>query len=1062
MDLNATDALGYGNSNSLSVSGVVNKICNQSETLYRPITLSGGTMTSSGTFTMNGTWDFYGNSIATAAATNNYINGSGALSLRTSTCSFNLGSNSTLSVSVPIIGFNNGTTPMNLQGSGLLLLAGSNAYLGATNISGGTLELGGAGLLSSGTAAANVANYSAAISNSGVLALNTSVNQTFSGVISGLGSLVQNGPGTVVLASTANTYGGATYVNGGGLLLSSGSLLAGGSVSVAGNATFGGIGRAGSATVLPGGTLQAGINGAGSLSLATLGFSGSGGVFLGNLANSYTSGPALSVNGALTTTGAGSIAITVGSLTGTTTGVAYELFAYNSIGGSGSGAFYLAPLPNRTIGQLSNVGNTIDLTLTGGSDYLHWTGAANVYWNTTSGNWMLNSNSAATTYINGNPLVGGDTVSFDNAGGAGTSVLLATTLYPTVATVTGSNNYTFSGPGSIGGLAGLRVQGPGSLTLACSNSYSGGTTLAGGVLNLNAAQAVGSGTLGISGGTLNANYAQSPSLVALSGGLLNLAGSAAVGSGTLSISGGTLADASGSGITLGNNNPQSWSGSFTVSEPNSLNFGAGGVTVSNGPTLTLPGGAVIAGGVISGTGGLTIAGSGTLVIANAGTFSGTATVNGGTLTLQGGNSSPGALQNSPIVVNSNGVLNLSYSDALGYGNTNPLTVYGKVVKSVGQSETLSRPITLSGGTMTSTGLFPSTNGAWNLYGSTITTASGTSSFIAGTGQFSLRTNGSANPAFNLGASSTLTVSVPITSFNNSGTASMNLNGAGLLLLTGSSAYLGATNISSGTLEIGGAGLLSNGTAAANVANYSATIANSGVLAVNTSVAQTFSGVISGSGTLQQMGPGTLTLAASGNTYYGPTVVTGGALAVTGTADINASGRITVSGPTAKLLQLSSVASARDRPQPRHVGRHGHGRNRDRRRPARQLRGRRQRRWRRPDRRQPDVQRRSHNQPAQRLEAECRHAIGLQFRQDDYRQCQPAGVDFRRDHRTDRLLELRRHELRRLRHGHDRRPGHPADGRTDQQCQRPPDRSRHYRKLDLLDGNGPQSSHAVDD
>ena len=169
---------------------------------------------------------------------------------------------------------------------------------------------------------------------------------------------------------------------------------------------------------------------------------------------------------------------------------------------------------------------------------------------------------------------------------------------------------------------------------------------------------------------------------------------------------------------------------------------------------------------------------------------------------------------------------------------------------------------------------------------------------------SLRTNGG-TPAFNVGANSTLTVSAPITGYNNL-TTPLNLQGSGLLLLTGSNAYLGATNISGGTLELGGGGLLSNGTAAANVANYSAAISNSGVLAVNTSANRTFSGVISGQGSLEQLGPGTLTLVTGGNTYHGATVVGGGALALTGTADINASSGITINGPTAKFLQLDSV------------------------------------------------------------------------------------------------------------------------------------------------------------
>ena len=90
---------------------------------------------------------------------------------------------------------------MNFQGLGAAAAHRLERLSGTTNISGGTLELGGAGLLSSGTASAIVANYSAAIANSGVLAVDTSVSQTFSGVISGTGYLQQLGPGTLTLAT---------------------------------------------------------------------------------------------------------------------------------------------------------------------------------------------------------------------------------------------------------------------------------------------------------------------------------------------------------------------------------------------------------------------------------------------------------------------------------------------------------------------------------------------------------------------------------------------------------------------------------------------------------------------------------------------------------------------------------------------------------------------------------------------------------------------------------------------------------------------------------------------
>ena len=117
---------------------------------------------------------------------------------------------------------------------------------------------------------------------------------------------------------------------------------------------------------------------------------------------------------------------------------------------------------------------------------------------------------------------------FDNAAGPAHSVvMLTTTVYPSSITVTSSNNYSFSGSGSIGGVTAVTVNGPGNVTLATSNSYAGGTNLNGGVLNDGAANSFGGGLLTVSGGTLNANNAQLVSSVALSGGLLNLASSAA-------------------------------------------------------------------------------------------------------------------------------------------------------------------------------------------------------------------------------------------------------------------------------------------------------------------------------------------------------------------------------------------------------------------------------------------------------------------------------------------------------------------------------------------------------
>ncbi len=70
------------------------------------------------------------------------------------------------------------------------------------------------------------------------------------------------------------------------------------------------------------------------------------------------------------------------------------------------------------------------------------------------------------------------------------------------------------------------------------------------------------------------------------------------------------------------------------------------------------------------------------------------------------------------------------------------------------------------------------------------------------------------------------------------------------MLSGTDTYSGGTTISAGTLQIGG-----GGTAGSVVGN----IVDNGALVFNRSDAVTFAGVISGTGTLDKQGAGTLAL-----------------------------------------------------------------------------------------------------------------------------------------------------------------------------------------------------------
>ena len=111
--------------------------------------------------------------------------------------------------SVTYGGVVSGTGSLTQAGSGTPILTGANTYSGGTTISAGTLQIGNGG--TTGAIAGNVVD-------NGVLAFNRSDSITFAGNISGSGSVLLIGTGTVSLTGT-NTYTGGTAVGGGGTIL---------------------------------------------------------------------------------------------------------------------------------------------------------------------------------------------------------------------------------------------------------------------------------------------------------------------------------------------------------------------------------------------------------------------------------------------------------------------------------------------------------------------------------------------------------------------------------------------------------------------------------------------------------------------------------------------------------------------------------------------------------------------------------------------------------------------------------------------------------------------------
>ncbi len=113
-----------------------------------------------------------------------------------------------------------GTGGLIENGPGTLMLYGVNTYGGDTTISAGVLAVAGTGRLGGG-------NYSGNLINNGEFDYGSTASQTLSGIISGSGMLIQDGPGTLTLEKV-ETYTGDTYINSGTLTLSFLGQLGGG------------------------------------------------------------------------------------------------------------------------------------------------------------------------------------------------------------------------------------------------------------------------------------------------------------------------------------------------------------------------------------------------------------------------------------------------------------------------------------------------------------------------------------------------------------------------------------------------------------------------------------------------------------------------------------------------------------------------------------------------------------------------------------------------------------------------------------------------------------------
>ena len=400
-----------------------------------------------------------------------------------------------------------------------------------------------------------------------------------------------------------------------------------------------------------------------------------------------------------------------------------------------------------------------------------------------------------------------------------------------------------------GGGFSLTKTGPGMLTLEGTNNYSGGTTILDGTLQL--------GDDGTTGSILG-NVIDNGVLVISRFGTYTFAGNI---SGT-----GALQQLSAQTTILTGTN--TYTGGTTISD-GTLQLGDGGTSgsilgnvIDDGVLAINRSDTYTFAGNMSGPGALQQLGTGTTILTGTNTYTGGTTISAGTLQLGDGGTA-GSIVGTVI---NNATLVFDRSNTVTFGG---VISGGGNLAQIGPGTTiLTGNNTYSGGTMIRAGTLQIGN-------------SGMTGSI--TGNVNVNNNGTL--AFD--RSNAVTFGGVI-----SGTGSVQDLGGGILTLTGNNSYSGGTTIATGgTLQVGAGG---------SVGSIVGNVTNSGVFAFDRSDAATFAGVISGTGSVQDLGGGTLTLIGS-NTYAGGTVLNNGTLIVGAT---NALGAGPVSVNNLSLLQIN--------------------------------------------------------------------------------------------------------------------------------------------------------------
>ena len=274
---NVAAGTNFGITSAVSGSGALSKLGTGTLILGADNTYAGGTTIAAGTLQLGS-----GAGGSTAGSILGNVSNSGTLAFNRS---------NTYTYGGIISGAN-----VEQMGSGTTVLTGNSNYTGGTLISAGALQLGAGG--ATGSISGNVTNNGALVFNRG--------DTTFGGLISGTGSVTQQGSGTTVLTGNSNYTGGTT---------------------------------------ISAGTLQLG---AGGTTGSIVGDVANNGALVFNRADAYTFGGLISGGGTVTQAGAGTTVLTADNTYAGGTTISAGTLQLGNGGGTGSVA-----------GPISNAGTLV-------------------------------------------------------------------------------------------------------------------------------------------------------------------------------------------------------------------------------------------------------------------------------------------------------------------------------------------------------------------------------------------------------------------------------------------------------------------------------------------------------------------------------------------------------------------------------------------------------------------------------------------------------------------------------------------------------------------------------